>query len=92
MSFVRTVELFHVDTGTTEYADISSICAETPPMLCAIPQQALQCVLDGVKQVGGVKQGVGGLGPLIADDVKYSFAGLTLLVLILRILKLIDKT
>lgn len=49
--FSRLVEVFHVDTGVTEYAEISSVCAGTPPMLRDIPQQALQCSLSGVEMV-----------------------------------------
>lgn len=45
------VEVFHVDTGSSEYVEVSSICAGTPPMLCDIPQQALQCSLSGVEVV-----------------------------------------
>lgn len=49
---IRLVELLYVDTGVTDYADVRSICVQTPPMLCSIPQQALQCLLAGIKLVG----------------------------------------
>lgn len=47
----RLVELFFVDTGANDYADVSSICKQSPPMLCDTPQQALQCLLSGVRLV-----------------------------------------
>ena len=40
-----------MDNGSIGYADVSDICAESPPMLCAMPQQALQCLLSGVEMV-----------------------------------------
>lgn len=47
----RLVEVFYVDTGAVDYADVGTICAVTPPMLCDVPTQALQCSLSGVKLV-----------------------------------------
>lgn len=45
------VELFFVDSGANDYADVRSICKQSPPMLCEAPQQALQCLLSGVTLV-----------------------------------------
>lgn len=53
--FYRLVTLFYVDTGVTDYADVRSICVNSPPMLGAIPMQALQCSLGGIKLVSQVK-------------------------------------
>ena len=50
------MQLFYVDTGVTDYADVRIICAKSPPMLCAVPQQALKCTLAGVKLVGVYKK------------------------------------
>lgn len=61
---------------------------------CCVPFLNRHCNVCWMESSRWVElsKGWGGLGPLIADDVKYSFAGLTLLVVILRILKLIDTT
>ena len=43
-----------MDTGANDYSDVRSICKQPPPMLCDTPQQALQCLLNGVKLVSNV--------------------------------------
>ena len=40
-----------MDTGFISIAYVHQICTDTPPMMMAIPQQALHCILSGVKKV-----------------------------------------